>query len=160
MPATLCHLFTLAIIAAACTHGVVNAGGETETAINRSSCQVSFGDSSSARPISILQVVTADGLDPCADAVMATIDATLTCSAPALAEMNIWPMFVWKSHDNDSPKYVSLFDAASARSSASMSALGRGISMQLLRIPALFPPACCGVGMLQVSTNHAHIAQL
>jgi hypothetical protein len=143
------RLFALVVIVAALAPRVVGAG--EETANNRSSCRVSFGESSTARPISILQVVTADGLDPCADNILTTIDATLTCSTPALAEIDIWPMFLWKAHENDNPTHVSSFVAASARPGAPMTALGRGASSQLLRIPALFPPACCGVGMLQAS---------
>jgi hypothetical protein len=63
-------------------------------------------------------------------------------------------MFIWKSHENDSPKHISSFDSASSRAGASMTALGSGISTQPLHIPVLLPPAICGVGILQARFLH------
>ncbi len=134
-----------AAIVAAST--AANAAADKHAA-NQSSCQVSFG-SSGSRPISVLQVVAADGVQPCAHAVVARIEATLTCSTPALAPITIWPMFSWKSHENDIPKYIGAFDEASGRTGVSMAALGLGSHIQHLRVPVLLPPACCGVGLLQ-----------
>jgi hypothetical protein len=152
MQALLRCALILAVIASVL--GPCAAKSGEESAASRNSCRVSFGDSSSTQPISILQVVVADGLEPCADAILTTIGATLTCSAPALAPISIWPMFIWKSHENDSPKHISSFDSASSRAGASMTALGSGISTQPLHIPVLLPPAICGVGILQARFLH------
>jgi hypothetical protein len=149
--------FVLKIALTAIVIASVAVNAAYEHASNKSICHVSFGGSSGAQPISVLQVVVPDGLIPCSDAIVTRIEATLTCSAPALAPLSIWPMFSWKSHENDTPRYISALDEASGLSGASMLALAPGSAMQQLSIPVLLPPACCGVGVLQVGCRHEHV---
>jgi hypothetical protein len=149
--------FMLKMALTAIAFASVAANAAYEHASNKSICHVSFGGSSDAQPISVLQVVVPDGLMPCSDPIVTRIEATLTCSAPALAPLNIWPMFSWKSHNIDSPRYISALDEASGLSGASMPALAPGSAMQQLSIPVLLPPACCGVGVLQVGCRHQKV---
>lgn len=151
------RLFAIALAAIFLTTSAA-ANAANEYAANKSICDVSFA--SGAQAVSVLQVVVAAGLAPCADSILTRIQATLTCSAPALAPMNVWPMFSWKSHEYDSPKYISAFDESSGRSGASMAALGVGSDRQPLSIPVLLPPSCCGLGLLQARPSSRFAAAL
>jgi hypothetical protein len=72
----------------------------------------------------------------------------------------VWPMFVWKSHESDSPKHIGAFDEATGRSGASLVAFGHSSGAQHLSIPVLLPPSCCGVGQLQARCTHPQKALL
>jgi hypothetical protein len=121
------------------------------SSISNFSCRVTFGDSSGSQPISILQVLVQDGLNPCTDAILTRVDASLFCELPMLSPMNIWPMFVWKSHEHDVPKHISSINETEGRSISSMVVLVNSPGAQRLSIPVLIPPSCCGVGQLQAS---------